>query len=108
MTTNILLAAALWLFACAFSVAAILFVFLGRTRHLWLPGLLGFTGAVIGGMGYSSWTPFGYFPEIAYTWSSDTFEFHIRSGWLFVAPLVVGGVAALLALRKLGRSRHAA
>lgn len=108
MTVYILLAAAFWIAAFACSISAILLVFLGRSRYFWLSVSLAVVSVVIGGMGVSTWTPFGYFPEIGYTWSSDTFEFSIRSRWLFIIPLMLGGVAVLLALWKHRRARHAA
>jgi hypothetical protein len=108
MTANILLMAALWIAAFACSISTILFVLFGPSRYVWLSVFLAVVGVAIGGMGVSTWTPFGYFPEIGYTRSSDTFEFSVRSRWLFIAPLILGGSSLLLALWKHRRTRHAA
>ena len=39
-----------------------------------------------------------FFPQIGYTWSSDSFQFSFASNWFFAAPLLLGTVGLLLAI----------
>jgi hypothetical protein len=110
MTTIILLVVVLWILACASSLAAIVFTFAARIRHLWWAIFLAVTATVISMMGLTGRTPFGFFPEIDYyyTWASGASHILVRSGWLFVVPLVLGAVALVMAIWKHKRLHHAA
>jgi hypothetical protein len=68
----------------------------GRPRNrLW--SVLPATAALLVGlMGLTAWTPFGSFPQLAYTWSNGPLELSFRSGWLFLAPLSAAVVALCL------------
>ncbi len=100
MTAHILLVAVIWLLAFASSVLAIALALLAQRRGLRWAAFSAITATLVGSMGFSAWTPFGFFPEIGYTWSSGPFEFSLRSGWLFTAPLVLGAIAFLLTVWK--------
>ncbi len=100
VTRNLVIALVILLLTFAGSVLAVVLAFVGRPGRLKWPALLGITASLVGTMGLIAWTPFGSFPEIGYTWSNGAFEVSFRSGWLFVAPLVLGIFSLLLAMRK--------
>ena len=100
MTTNIVIAVIIWLLTFVGSVWAIVLALAARPRHLRWSACLAITASLVSTMGLTAWTPFGFFPEVGYTWSNGSLEVSIRSGWLFVAPLMLGSIALLLALWK--------
>jgi hypothetical protein len=106
ITGQILLVAAIWLAASVCSVVAIVFAVLGRIHRVRISGLLALASVVVGVIGFTAWTPFGFLPQIGYTRSSDNFEFHLRSSWFFLGPLILGAIAALLVAWKQVRLRH--
>jgi hypothetical protein len=100
MTTNIALSVVIWLLTFACSIVAIALAILARPRQLLWSALLAVAAALVSTMGLTAWTPFGFFPEIGYTWSNGPFEVSVRSSWLFVVPLLIGVVALFLAAWK--------
>ena len=96
-----------WLAACACSIAAIVLVAARRPGPGWLAAALAAAATAIGCLGFGRWSPFRFFPQLGYSWSSDSFELSIQSSWFFVAPLALGMAALLLAVWKGRRSNHA-
>jgi hypothetical protein len=82
-------------FLCA--VVAVVLAFLLRPRRVLWSLVPAVPTVVISFLGVTGWTPFGSFPEIGYTWSSGPIEVSVRSGWLFLIPLLVGTVAPVVA-----------
>src|SRR2546426_3520785 len=90
--------------SCLLSMASsvLAFVFSLRTppRRFWPSVLLACIAMAIGYVGFDHWTPFSFFPQIGYTWSSDSFQFSFASNWFFAAPLLLGTIGLLLAIWK--------
>jgi hypothetical protein len=89
-----------WLLSVAASLSA-LFLILGD--HVRRPGLclaLSSVALAIGYLGFGDWSPFHFFPQVGWMYSSGDFHIHIASSWFFVVPLVLGGVAMTLAIRR--------
>ena len=82
-------------FLCA--VVAVALAFLLRPRRVLWSSLPAVATIVVSFMEVTGRTPFGVFPEIGYTWSSGPVELSLRSGWLFLIPLLVGIVALVVA-----------
>jgi len=85
---------AIWLFsvlAGAFAIRA------SSRQSLWRFWVLFLVALGIGAVGF--WTPFSFWPELAYTWANDSFSITIVFSWFFLAPMALAGVALLLRLR---------
>ena len=87
-----------WLLSVVSSVLALVFSCFKSGRRFALSVVLAVIAMVIGYLGLGHWTPFSLFPQVAYVWSSDSFEFSIVSSWFFVAPLGLGAIALVLAI----------
>src|SRR5436190_1371061 len=66
-------------------------------QSLWRFWVLFLVALGIGAVGF--WTPFSFWPELAYTWANDSFSITIVFSWFFLAPMALAGVALLLRLR---------
>jgi len=101
MATLILIVLVAWLASLSASVWAILLALSDDERRCALaiaPAALALT---IGYLGFGHWSPFRFFPQIGWMYTSGDFRIHIASSWFFVAPLLIGGAAfALVILRK--------
>src|SRR5262245_9242706 len=97
---------ATWLMATASSVVAIFLGVQPSNRRLRLAMVLAITAMVIGYLGFGRWSPFRFFPQVGYAYTSNTFEFQLASSWFFVGPLVLGAAALLLAVWNGRRSSH--
>jgi len=102
MTTNILLAVVILFLTFTCSVVAITLAFLARPGQLIWPLLLALIALFVSTMGLTAWTPFGSFPEVGWT----NGEVSIRSGPLFLVPLVLGAIALPVAVWR--RRKYAA
>jgi hypothetical protein len=87
----------MWVIACISSVVAIILL-IARRRPPVLPVALALVATAIGYLGFGRWSPFRFFPQIGYTWSSGDFEIRLRSSWFFLVPLALGLAALLLAI----------
>jgi hypothetical protein len=85
-----ILIAVTWFVATGCSILAIIIGFRAADRSLGTILSLGLVSILTGAMGLKSWTPFGFFPEIGWTISNGATDFSVRSGWLFIVPLVMG------------------
>ena len=100
MAIQILVVVLIWLLAIASSVLAFALIFRSQSRRLMRTLLLAVVALVIGGMGVTGRTPLGFFSEVGWRWTNDAFQLSLRSSWLFIAPLVTGCAALVLAIRK--------
>jgi hypothetical protein len=100
LTKTLLLAMIVMLLTLACSVVAAGLALPARPRHLGWSAGLAVAAALVSTMGLTAWTPFGFFPEIGYAWSNGRFEVSVRSGWLFLVPLLVATAALALAAWK--------
>ena len=106
--TNVVLTFLIYLLTCASSVSAVALALVERPRYLGFSAVLAFAAILVSSMGVTAWTPFGVFPEFGYGWSNGPIEISVRSGWLFVIPLVLAALGAFLALRNYRRRHDAA
>jgi hypothetical protein len=97
--TNVIHMLLIYFLASASSVLAVALALLDRHRYMRFSTALAFAAISVSCMGLTAWTPFGVFPEFGYSWSNGPIEIAIRSGWLFVIPLVVAAFGVFLALR---------
>ena len=106
MTKTIIINIVGLFFCWASSVLAAWFtVFRPRNRE-WA-ALLSVAAITVSGMAFTTWTPFGRFPEIGYTWSDDdgSVRIFLRSGWLYLFPAAMAAIALLWTLWK-QRTKH--
>jgi hypothetical protein len=96
MNALITVVAALWVLATSCAVLAIILATNQSVLHPWRWSIPAAAASVIGVMGFTTWTPVGYFPEVGYT--SDQFGIQVRSSWLFIVPLVSGLVGLLVGI----------
>ena len=70
--------------------------------------LLSLAGAAIGlgYLGFGRWTPFSFFPQIGYTWSSGEFRISLSSSWFFLVPIVMGATALLIGMGQRKKMRR--
>jgi hypothetical protein len=103
MTTTVTLLGTIWLFCFVCSICAISFQFL-MPRHSWPALFMALAAALISVMGISGRTPFGRLPDIAWSWTNDSFLISVRLGWTFIVPLVLAivGLAMLLVRKRSG------
>ena len=108
MHMNALLAIVIvsWIVASGSSVVAIVLAVGRSVGRAWPSIALAFIATGIGYLGYGRWSPFKFFPQLGYSYSSDSFNIYISSSWFFVAPLALGLATLLLAVWKGSRSRH--
>jgi hypothetical protein len=106
--TNVVVACSIYLLTCSVSLAAVLLGVLEQRRYRGLAALLAVAAILVGGMGLSAWTPFGVFPEFGWSFANGSFNISIRSGWLFVLPLIAGTFSAFLTLRNYGKHSNQA
>jgi hypothetical protein len=106
--TNVVLTFSIYLLTCASSVSAVALGLVERPHHLRFSAVLAFAAILVSSMAVTAWTPFGVFPEFGYGWSNGPIDISVRSGWLFVIPLVLATLAALLAFRNYRRQHDAA
>ncbi len=95
---------AAWCVGMATSLAALALALACPRRRFALSASVAAFAVVIGWLGVGRWTPVPSFPQIGYTWCSDTFEISLKSSWFFVGPLLLGSVALLLTI--VDRIRH--
>src|SRR5438045_343262 len=108
MHVNILWAIVIasWIVACVSCGVSIIRLVGYPNSHMWLPVAFAFIATGLGYLGYGRWSPFRFFPQLGWMWSSDSFEVYISSSALFLAPLTLGTAALLLGVWKGSRSRH--
>lgn len=109
MTIYIMLTIAImaWLVSMACSALAIVFAVLDPLRRFRLSLILAGIAMGFGYLGFGHWTPFSFFPQIGYTWSSGDVQISLSSSWFFLAPLVLGTMAMVLAIGNRRRLSHA-
>lgn len=100
MPRTIVINAVIWVFCSACSILAIWLT--AVQLHAFRRAImLSVAALAVSAMGFTTWTPFGRFPEIGYTHSgSDSVEIFIRSGWLYLFPLALGTVGLVMAFWK--------
>ena len=108
MTTNVVLTFSIYVLTCSVSLAAVLLSVLEQHRYRGQAALLAVAAILVSGMGLSAWTPFGVFPDFAWSFANGSFEISIRSEWLFVLPLIAGTFSAFLMLRNYGEHSNQA
>lgn len=102
MTLNMLLAGLIFLLAVTISIISLM---LTTTPRWLLSLLLAIVGVIVSVMALAQRIPFyGYFPEIAYSYSSYSISISLRSGWLFIIPLLL----SIITLFRLVRTRSSA
>ena len=97
---------AAWLISMVSSVAALILAILDPLGRFRLSLALAGAAMIIGYLGFGHWTPFRFFPQIGYTWSSGDFKVSLSSSSFFLASLVLGTAAMLLAIANRKRLRH--
>jgi hypothetical protein len=100
MGTILAMFGAVYFLCVAVGLAGILLAIQRRARGIAL--VLAAGAILVSGMGLTSWTPVGSFPEIGYSWSNGRLEIAVRSSWLFALPLMLGLVALILTLMRGG------
>ncbi|HZR16242.1 MAG TPA: hypothetical protein VFE51_02850 [Verrucomicrobiae bacterium] len=101
MTTTVTILGAIWFFTFLCSVCAITFAILWH-RHAWAALLMAALAISISVMGLTGRTPLGRLPDVAWSWTNDSFLISMRLGSAFVIPLVLAivGTATLLVRNK--------
>lgn len=95
-----------WFVSFLISVCAISFALL--LRQVWPTLLAALAAILVGAMGLSGRTPLGRLPDVAWSWSNDSFLISMRLGSAFVVPLVFAIVGlATLFIRNRKRSHEA-
>ncbi len=99
MTIKILMAVVslAWMTSTALAVAALVLAILSPSIRFRLVVIFASVAVGLAYLGFGRWTPFKFFPQIGYTWSSGNFQISLQSSWFFVAPMVLG-LAALVVL----------
>jgi hypothetical protein len=96
-----------WVIDFIMSVIALILAIMNLPRRFGLVMTLAGIAMLVGYLGFGRWTPFPFFPQIGYTWSSGDIRISLSSSWFFMAPLVLGLGATLIALvnrKKNGRA----
>lgn len=105
MTTEIEMVGAIWLACLAGSACAIVLTLACPSLFRWSLTIAA-TATVVSSMGFTGWTPIGRFPNLAYTWSNDSFQFSIRLGSLYLLPLAFAVAGLVVAMwNKAARQR---
>jgi hypothetical protein len=101
MTTTVTMLGAIWFFSFLCSVCSITFALLWP-RHAWAALLMAASALLISVMGLTGRTPLGRLPDIAWSWSNDSFLISMRLGSAFILPLALAiiGTATLLVRNK--------
>src|SRR5262245_33480047 len=89
-----------WLIATASSVLAIFFGLRPSNRRLRLAPVLAIAALTIGYLGFGRWSPFRFFPQVGYAYTSNNFEVQVASSWLFLGPLILGTAGLLVSIWK--------
>ena len=95
-----------WLVSMASAAVAFVFAALDPLRRFRLSLILAGIAMGIGYLGFGHGTPFSPFPQIGYARSSGDVQFSLSSSWFFLAPLVLGAMAMVLAIRNRRRLSH--
>jgi hypothetical protein len=95
-----------WILGLACSALAIVFAVLDPLRRFGLSLILAGIAMVLGYLGFGHGTPFSFIPQIGYTWSSGDVQISLRSSWFFLAPLVLGTAAIVVAIGTRKRLSH--
>jgi hypothetical protein len=103
MMTHLLIVLASWILGVAAALCA-LWLALKRPPHrLSLP--LATLSLAIGYLGFGHWSPFRFFPQVGWMYTSGDFSIHLASSWFFVVPLVLSVVVvACFVGRNTGRT----
>ncbi len=101
MTTTITVLVVIWFFSFLCSVCAISLPFL-LPRQLWPPLFMALAAVLISVMALSGRTPLGRLPDVAWSWSNDSFLISMRLGSAFILPLLLAlvGLATLFIRNK--------
>jgi hypothetical protein len=98
-----------WLISMVISAAALFLAIMDPLRRFGLLLILASAAMCVGYLGFGRWTPFLFFPQIGYTWSSGDFQISLSSQWFFLMPLVLGTTALFIGVgkrRRLSRVWH--
>lgn len=92
MTMSTILVVLSLLLTFTTSAASVVLACFARPRQLRWPVLLAMIALIVSTMGLTTWTPFGFFPEVGWT----NGEVSLRSKWLFFIPLALGSTALIV------------
>ena len=86
------------------TAALALSLFCSRNRLL-VPFFLAVAAMVVGQLGF--FTPFTFWPRIAYTWTNGQYHVALDLNKLFSAPLALGAVALCLVVSRAWKAKQA-
>ena len=97
MILLIAVVAVVWLASASMAVAAFVLALLNPHRRFRRVLVLASLALVGGYLGFGRFTPFSFFPQIAYTWSSGDVQISLSSTWFFLVPLILAAAALTIA-----------
>ena len=95
-----------WVISTVISGAALVLAIVDPLRRFRLWMIFACVAICVGYLGFGRWTPFSFFPQIGYTWSSGDFRISLSSSWFFLVPLVLGATALLIGFGNRKRLSH--
>ena len=107
MSTLIAIVVVTWLIAIVSSLAAMFFAVRLVDRRRRLAAVLASIAMALGYVGFGHWSPFRFFPQIGYAYTSATFAIQLASSWFFVGPMFLGAAGLVMATWNRNRSNHA-
>ena len=102
---NLLIEAAVWL---ASLIACVVAIALSRSpfrNRLVLSSVLALAAMIVGYLGF--FTPFTFWPRIAYTWTNGDYRVALDLNKSFAAPLALGAVALGIAVSRTRKAKRA-